>query len=99
MRILITGATGLVGQRIVLDRLERGDQVVVVSRRASRAATLFASATNPTVEIVGGNPAVPGPWQDAVAGCDAVIHLAGASVGDRRWTAATKRAIVDSRID
>ncbi len=99
MQILITGATGLIGRRIVLDRLERDDQVVIVSRDAVRAGRLFAVSANQNVTVIEGNPAIPGSWQDSVSGCDAVIHLAGAGVADRRWNTAYKKLLLDSRID
>jgi uncharacterized protein (TIGR01777 family) len=99
MRIFITGATGLIGRRLVVDRLERGDQVVVVSRNGRRAEELFAAHVNPNVVVVPGNPAAPGAWQSKVDGCDAVIHLAGAGIADRRWTEAYKKLLVDSRVD
>lgn len=99
MQILITGATGLIGRRIVLDRLERDDRVVIVSRDTDRAGHLFAAAANQNITVINGNPAEPGSWQDAVNGCDAVIHLAGAGIADRRWSDAYKRLISDSRID
>ncbi len=99
MQVLITGATGLIGRRIVLDRLERDDQVVIVSRDAVHAGRLFAVSANQNVAVIEGNPAIPGSWQDAINGCDAVIHLAGAGVADRRWSAAYKKLILESRID
>lgn len=98
-RIVITGATGLLGRRLVLDRIERGDHVVVVSRSRSRAETLFATVANPAIEVVEGDPGVPGSWQAAVDGCDAVVHLAGAPIAERRWSERSKREIVNSRVD
>lgn len=99
MRIFITGGTGLIGQRLVLDRLERGDRVVILSRCGARAAKRFAAHANPNVEVVEGNVAAPGPWQKAVDGCDAVVHLAGAGISDHRWTEEYKLEIAESRID
>jgi uncharacterized protein (TIGR01777 family) len=99
MRLFVTGATGLVGRRLVLDRLLRGDQVVVLSRRGEEARRLFATEANPNVTVVEADPTVPGPWQRSVDGCDAVVHLAGAPVAARRWTAAYRRVLVDSRLD
>ncbi len=99
MRLFITGATGLIGRRLVLDRLQRGDRVVLLSRDADRATALFAAGANPNVEVVEGDPGFPGAWQQAVDGCDGVVHLAGAGVVDHRWSPAYKRVIVNSRID
>ena len=99
MRLLISGATGLIGRRLVIDRLERGDQVVIVSRNGQRAADLFAADANPNVEVVEGNPSTPGDWQKKVDGLDAVIHLAGAGIADKRWTKAYKEELYNSRVD
>src|SRR4030095_5077029 len=99
MKLFITGATGLIGRRVVLDRLQRGDQVVLLSRDASHASTMFAAAANRNITIVQGNPAAPGDWQESVGGCDAVLHLAAAPIADRRWSASYKRTIATSRID
>ena len=99
MRLFITGATGLVGRRLVVERLGRGDQVVVLSRSPDRAGRLFAAVANPNVSVVEGNPAAPGPWQQKVDGCDAVVHLAGAGIADQRWSDTYKEALVQSRVD
>jgi uncharacterized protein (TIGR01777 family) len=40
----------------------------------------------------------PGPWMDAVASCDGIIHLAGENIFARRWNAAFKQLLFDSRI-
>ena len=94
MRIFVTGATGLVGRRIVRRLHERGDQVVILTRRADYAGQLFANS----VAIVEGDPMRPGDWMKAVADCDAVIHLAGENVFARRWNADFKKLLRESRI-
>jgi uncharacterized protein (TIGR01777 family) len=99
MRIFITGATGLIGRRVVIDRLERGDQVVLLSRSGARAAKMFAADANRNITVIEGDPAASGPWRQSIGGCDAVIHLAGAGVADHRWTTAYKRTLVSSRIE
>ncbi len=99
MRVLITGATGMIGRRLVIDRLERRDNVVIVSRNAGAAQTFFAAENNPRIEIVRGDPSIPGAWQKAVDGCTAVIHLAGANVMGQRWSQKYKQVLVNSRID
>lgn len=95
MRILVTGGTGTIGRRIVADRIARGDEVVVVSRDAARAREVLGGGAG----VVEGNPMSPGPWQERAGDCDAVIHLAGAGVADRRWTKAYKQLLFDSRVE
>jgi len=99
VHLLLTGATGSIGRRLVLSRLERGDQLTLVSRDGDRAARLFAAESNPNIRVVEADVSVPGEWQKSVDGVDAVIHLAGAGLTDRRWTAAYRKQIVDSRLD
>lgn len=94
MRIFLTGATGLIGRRLVADRLARGDSLTVVSRDGARARALAGE-----IDVVEADLMEPGPWQQRVDGCDAVVHLAGAGVADRRWTRAYRALIVDSRIE
>lgn len=94
MRIFVTGATGLVGRRIVRRLGERGDQVVILTRRADHAGQLFGNS----VGVVEGDPMRPGDWMKAIADCDAVIHLAGENVFARRWNADFKKLLRDSRI-
>ena len=81
MRIFVTGGTGLVGRRIVRRLHERGDQAVILTRRADRARGLLGEQAT----LVEGDPMQPGAWMDSLADCDAVIHLAGENVFDRRW--------------
>ncbi|MCP3902231.1 MAG: TIGR01777 family protein [Planctomycetes bacterium] len=98
MKLLVTGGTGLIGRRLVADRLERGDHVIVVSRSAARGAKKLDAARDDRLEVVEGDPVSPGSWQDAVDGCDAVVHLAGAGILDRRWNAEYRRVLVQSRV-
>ena len=94
MRVFFTGATGLVGRRIVRRLDERGDQAVVLSRHAAHARDLFGD----NATVVEGDPMRQGDWMKAVADCDAVIHLAGENVFARRWNADFKKLLHDSRI-
>ena len=94
MRIFVTGATGLVGRRLVRRLHERGDQAIVLSRRAAHARDLFGN----NAAVVEGDPMRSGDWMKAIADCDAVIHLAGENVFARRWSADFKELLFDSRI-
>ena len=94
MRVFVTGGTGLVGSRLIRDLAARGDEVVCVTRDPAKGRDRLPAA----VELVGADPTLPGAWQDRLAGCDAVVNLAGESVGEGRWTAARKRRIRRSRL-
>jgi uncharacterized protein (TIGR01777 family) len=94
MRVFITGGTGLVGTRLVRRLAERRDEPVVLSRRAVAAREKFGDACT----VVEGDPMREGAWMDAVADCDAVIHLAGENVFARRWNEAFKALLRDSRV-
>ncbi|WP_371615563.1 TIGR01777 family oxidoreductase [Streptomyces sp. NBC_00454] len=88
MRIAVTGATGLIGSALVRDLRADGHEVVRFVRRAASAAD--EARWDPAAGYV--DPA-------GLAGCGAVVHLAGAGVGDHRWTDAYKREIRDSRVN
>lgn len=86
MKIAITGASGLIGSALVPALRTDGHKVVRLVRR---------SAAGP--DEVRWDPAAGTVDAAALAGTDAVIHLAGAGVGDHRWTDAYKAEIHDSR--
>lgn len=88
MKIAVTGASGLIGSALVPHLRARGDEVVRLVRRAATAP-----------DEVSWDPAAGTVDIDALAGTDAVVHLAGAGVGDQRWTDAYKKKILDSRVD
>lgn len=92
MRVLVTGGTGLVGSRLLPRLLERGDEVVVLTRQEK--PTLPAGCT-----LLLGDPAALGPWLDKLTTCDAVVHLAGENVFARRWRRRFKQRILDSRVN
>ncbi|MBK7187157.1 MAG: TIGR01777 family protein [bacterium] len=94
MRIFVTGATGMVGSRVVALLAARGDQVTCLTRNAVTAAARLPAG----VEIREGDPAVGGDWQEAVGAADAVINLAGESVGNGLWTRGKLRRIRRSRL-
>nr|WSX52194.1 TIGR01777 family oxidoreductase [Streptomyces sp. NBC_00974] len=87
MRIALTGATGLIGSALGRDLRADGHEVVRFVRREPAAPD--EARWDPARGYV--DPA-------GLAGCGAVVHLAGAGVGDHRWTDAYKREIRDSRV-
>lgn len=90
MRVTITGATGLIGRKLVAALQQRGDDVTVLSRSPDRAARELG------VEAVGWQPLQEPAPADALAGRDAVVHLLGENVA-QRWTERARAAIRDSR--
>jgi uncharacterized protein (TIGR01777 family) len=91
MRITITGSTGLIGRALAESLLADGHEVVRLVRRDPRPTA--DGTTEARWDPRGG--AVD---QAALAGSNAVVHLAGAGVGDHRWTESYKREIRDSRV-
>lgn len=94
MRIFIAGGTGLVGKRLVKRLMERGDQVVVLTRRPDDAKEIFGG----NCTVVAGDPMVAGPWAEALKSCDAVINLVGEGIFNHRWTTAFEQTLYDSRV-
>ncbi|MFF1644014.1 TIGR01777 family oxidoreductase [Streptomyces sp. NPDC058240] len=86
-RIAVTGASGLIGAALVRSLRADGHEVVRLVRHPARAGDEVEwDPGRGYVDVAG------------LVGCDAVVHLAGAGVGDHRWTAAYKREIRDSRV-
>ena len=96
MKVAITGATGLVGSRLVEKLKAENHQILVLTRNADKAQKLFPKSAFPTVEIVQYNPQESGDWQTVISGCDAVINLAGAPIAER-WSPQYKQEILSSR--
>jgi uncharacterized protein (TIGR01777 family) len=88
MRVAISGASGLIGTELATVLRRGGHDVLrlVRSRPPGRGAAFWDPATG---EL---DP-------EALAGCDAVVNMAGKNVGAGRWTEALKRKLWDSRVD
>ena len=87
MRVAITGASGLIGSALVPHLRSHGHEVLRLVRRLAAAPDEISwDPTAGTVDL------------DALAGVDGVVHLAGAGVGDHRWTESYKREILQSRV-
>lgn len=103
MRIVVTGATGFIGTRLVAALRAQGDTVVVLSRDAARARTALGEPV--AGEMPGGLITVsadlqsPGAWTASLADTDAVVHLAGEPITARRWDARQKQLLRDSRVE
>jgi uncharacterized protein (TIGR01777 family) len=88
MKILISGAGGVIGGSLVPHLRARGHEVVRLVRRPPGGSD--ERYWNPA-----GGELDPGVFD----GVDAVVNLSGAGIGDRRWNDARRREILDSRID
>ncbi|NUR62559.1 MAG: TIGR01777 family protein [Catenulispora sp.] len=88
MRIAITGSTGMIGTALTASLKEDGHEVIRLVRHTHPDETAGERHWSPF-----GEPD-PKPYE----GCDVVVHLAGAGLGDKRWSAAYKREIRESRI-
>jgi len=104
MKITIAGGSGFLG-RALTDRLAaKGHLVTILGRQAPglRAAPGREAAGPPDARPPARIPWFPdgtaGPWAAALDGADAVVNLAGESIGGGRWTAARKARLHDSRI-
>ncbi|MFI1012455.1 TIGR01777 family oxidoreductase [Streptomyces sp. NPDC020965] len=87
MRIAITGSTGLIGTALVRSLRSDGHDVVRLVRRPARAG-----------DEVEWDPHRQYVDTAGLVGCEAVVNLAGAGVGDHRWTEAYRKEIRDSRV-
>ena len=92
MRITLTGATGFVGRALVKRLLAQGHAVLVLTRNVQRAQQVLPDS----IEAVHWDGLAPPPGE-ALRDCEALIHLAGENLAGRRWSAAMKQHIIDSR--
>lgn len=93
-KIIITGATGLIGKSISSELVKKGEEIIVFTRNVEDAINKVPHASlyvkweyNKTDE-----------WKEYIDNSYAVIHLAGANLFNRRWSKKYKRIITDSRI-
>src|SRR5688572_5926888 len=100
MRIVIAGGTGFLGSPLAETYAEEGHDVRVLSRSLPPGETRHESGTGvPGISRVGWQPdGQSGPWAACISGADAVVNLAGASIGEKRWTPQRKAELRDSRI-
>lgn len=92
VRVGVTGASGLIGRTLRDELAERGDQVVTFVRTSSSTSSGDTIRWDPHA----------GEVDEAdlrrAGALDALVHLSGAGIGDRRWSESRKREIVESRV-
>ena len=87
MRVLVTGSSGLIGRELVAELGRQGHEVTRLVRRP--AATAGEASWDPSAGTI---------EADKLEGHAAAVHLAGAGIGDHRWSDDHKRAVLDSRV-
>jgi uncharacterized protein (TIGR01777 family) len=92
-KIIITGATGLIGEKLCKNLISNGNEITLFTGNPSKAEALIKGAK----EYVYWNYHKPEEWGNHIEGKDAVIHLAGASIAGKRWTESYKELILESR--
>ena len=85
MKIVISGASGLIGTQLVAKLSSSGHEVVRLVRRSPKPGEIQWNPKSGTLDAA------------ALEGTDAVIHLSGAGIGDKRWTDGYRKEILDSR--
>ncbi|HKA67159.1 MAG TPA: NAD-dependent epimerase/dehydratase family protein, partial [Solirubrobacterales bacterium] len=91
MKVLVTGASGLIGSALCDSLLVRGDEVVGLSRDPARARL-----TNPKVDWHPWEPTLERPPAAAFDGVDGVVNLVGEKIA-QRWTDEAKKRIMETR--
>lgn len=89
--ILISGGTGLIGKQLTKHLVERGHEVIILSRKKNIVSP------NPQVSYSYWNVEKKVIDREVVIKADHIIHLAGAGVMDKKWTEEYKRKILESR--
>ena len=87
MRVAVSGASGLIGSALCRALEERGDHVVRLVRGTPQGGEVAWDPGSGAVDRQG------------LEGVEAAVHLAGAGIGDRRWTPARRALLVSSRVD
>lgn len=90
LSVLITGGSGLVGRYLTSALLSAGYKVSHLSRKASQFGKVRVFRWDPEKQII--DPSV-------FDGVDYIVHLAGANIGEKRWTIGRKEEIIRSRVE
>ncbi len=92
-KIVITGATGLIGSKLCKLLIDDGDELTIFSRSAEKAKGLIKGAVN-YIEWNSNSD----KWKSYLEDQYAVIHLAGENVMAKRWNDEHKQRILESRV-
>jgi uncharacterized protein len=98
MRIVIAGGTGFLGNPLAVALRREGHEVIVFTRSLGNGMRERDPAPGVVARVGWVPDGSAGPWSREVDGADAIVNLAGESIAARRWSAAQKARIRDSRI-
>jgi uncharacterized protein len=90
LSVLITGGSGLIGKYLTTLLQKTGYTVSHLSRTGKAPGKTIGYKWNPENGIIDAN---------ALEGTDYIIHLAGANIGEKRWTGKRKKEIIESRVN
>jgi uncharacterized protein (TIGR01777 family) len=101
VRVIVSGGSGFVGRALCHALVARGDEAVILTRGRAHgvAHACKECGAGGKLEFASWTPERAGAWTDLIDGADAVVHLAGASVADERWTDERKAVLRSSRIE
>ena len=94
-KIIVTGATGLIGRKLCSKLLEQGNEITIFTRNPEAAKKVMRGAK----KYVKWNYNNPEEWKDYLNETDSVIHLAGTNIGAKRWNNKFKKELFNSRIE
>lgn len=95
MNIVLAGATGFIGQRLVRKLQHEGHSLTLLSRRHSAPE----ESDLPGIAFAHWDGKTTGDWAKHIDGSDAVINLAGEPIAAKRWTRTQKERILSSRLN
>jgi len=93
-KIIITGATGLIGRKLSRKLIKRGDELTIFTQNLINAEKKLPGVK----KFIRWNYNKPGEWKQELNGVDVVVHLAGANLGAKRWNKKYKKLAYESRI-
>ena len=93
--VLITGGTGMIGKALTEALIERGYDVIVLTRHFNNKPKTINDKLSYAVWDIEKHTID----KDAIAKADHIVHLAGASVAEKRWNKKRKQEIVNSRVE
>ncbi len=90
MKVLITGGSGLIGRALTMHLQAAGYEVAWLSRNKVKDPNILCYTWGPDKGLID---------EGAFKGVDALIHLAGTNIGEKRWTSSRKKEILESRLN